>query len=119
MFVVQLSRVPLAGVPSAPPFTTGAPALPTFTASAVATPVPGVTPAQVVRSASYACTVVPIAAATNAVPVTPAAGSPVQFVRMPVTVVVAEIAPITAKVVDVQVPTDISSVPTESVTLKS
>ncbi len=37
---VQFVRVPEAGVPSAPPFTTGAPAEPTFTAKAVATPVP-------------------------------------------------------------------------------
>ena len=49
---VQLVSVPLLGVPNAPPFTTKAPAVPTLTARAVATPVPGVIPAQVVRSAS-------------------------------------------------------------------
>ena len=37
---VALVKVPLDGVPRAPPLTTGAPAVPTFTASAVATPVP-------------------------------------------------------------------------------
>ena len=37
---VAFVRVPLDGVPSAPPLTTGAPAEPTLTASAVATPVP-------------------------------------------------------------------------------
>ena len=37
---MALVKVPLEGVPKAPPLTTGAPAEPTFTASAVATPVP-------------------------------------------------------------------------------
>ena len=37
---VALVNVPLEGVPSTPPFTSGAPAEPTLTASAVATPVP-------------------------------------------------------------------------------
>ena len=37
---VALVKVPLEGVPSTPPLTTGAPALPTLTARAVATPVP-------------------------------------------------------------------------------
>jgi len=37
---VALVRVPLDGVPRAPPFTTTEPAVPTFTARAVATPVP-------------------------------------------------------------------------------
>lgn len=37
---VAFVRVPLDGVPSAPPFTTKEPAVPVFTASAVATPVP-------------------------------------------------------------------------------
>lgn len=53
--------VPLDGVPNAPPFVTTAPALPTATARAVPTFAQGVIPAQVVRSASYACTVEPIA----------------------------------------------------------
>ena len=50
--VVRLSVTPEDGVPNAPPLTTGEPAVPTLTASAAATPVPGITPAQVVRSAS-------------------------------------------------------------------
>ena len=55
---VQFVSVPDAGVPNAPPFTTGAPAVPTFTAKAVATPVPS--------------------------PEIPeATGRPVQFVRVP------------------------------------
>jgi hypothetical protein len=37
---VALVRVPLDGVPRAPPLTTGEPAVPTFTARAVAMPVP-------------------------------------------------------------------------------
>ena len=37
---VALVKVPLEGVPNAPPFTTGEPAEPTLIASAVATPVP-------------------------------------------------------------------------------
>jgi len=49
---VQFVRVPDAGVHNAPPFVTIAPADPTATASAVHTPVQGVIPAQVVRSAS-------------------------------------------------------------------
>lgn len=40
---VALVRVPLEGVPSAPPLVTNAPAEPTLIPSAVATPVPGVT----------------------------------------------------------------------------
>src|ERR1035437_4633012 len=51
-YAVAFERLPELGVPNAPPFTTGAPAVPTATARAVATPVPGVTPAHVVRSAS-------------------------------------------------------------------
>ena len=37
---VKLVTVPLAGVPNAPPLTTGVPAVPTLTANAVAMPVP-------------------------------------------------------------------------------
>lgn len=48
------------GVPRAPSNVTNAPADPTLIASAVPTQVPGVIPAQVVKSASYACTFVPI-----------------------------------------------------------
>lgn len=55
---VQLARVPLDGVPSAPPLTTTAPAVPTFTPNAVATPVP-----------------------SPAIPVL--TGKPVQFVSVP------------------------------------
>jgi len=57
---VQLVSVPDDGVPNAPPLTTKAPALPTLTARAVPTLVPGVIVAHVVRSASYACTFVPM-----------------------------------------------------------
>ena len=46
---VQLAKLPLLGVPNAPPLVTIAPALPTFTANAVVTPVPGVVVARDVR----------------------------------------------------------------------
>lgn len=79
---VQFVRVPDEGVQRAPPFTTKAHAVHTFTARAVQTPVQGVIHAHVVRSASYACTVVHIADATSAVPVTHEAGRPVAFVSV-------------------------------------
>lgn len=78
--VTLIPHDPLAPVPVVG---TNAPADPTAITRAVVTLVPGVTPAHVFRFVLWACTVLPIADATSAVPTTPAAGKPVQLVSVP------------------------------------